>query len=138
MSESRPKPIPVADDLTRPFWDAARERRLVVQRCEACGYYNHPPRVACDSCLSLKLRFDPVSGRGAVHTFTLMHQRNVPGFEDESPYINIIVELAEQPMLLMASTLPHSERPRVRIGALVEVYFEEREGGVVIPQFRIV
>src|SRR5260370_364556 len=73
-----------------------------------------------------------------VHTFTVMHQRNVPGFEDESPYINIIVELAEQPMLLMASTLPHSERPRVRIGALVEVYFEEREGGVVIPQFRIV
>src|SRR5216684_7547444 len=82
MSESRPKPIPVADDLTRPFWDAARERRLVVQRCEACGYYNHPPRVACDACLSLKLRFEPVSGRGAVHTFTVMHQRNVPGFED--------------------------------------------------------
>ena len=67
-----------------------------------------------------------------------MHQRDVPGFEDEAPFINIIVELAEQPRLLMASNLPLAERDKVRIGAPVEVWFEDRGNGVILPQFKIV
>jgi uncharacterized OB-fold protein len=132
------KPIPVADDLTNPFWDAAKERRLVVQRCGSCGYYNHPPRPYCDACTAQEMRFEPVSGRGTVYSFTVMHQRDVAGFEEEAPFINIVVELAEQPRLLMVSNLALSERAKVKIGAAVEVYFEERGEGVVIPQFRIV
>jgi uncharacterized OB-fold protein len=137
MSEVRTKPIPVPDDVTRPFWDAVNRHQLTVQRCSACGYYNHPPRSVCDSCLSQELRFEPVSGRGRIHTFTVMHQRDVPGFETESPFINIVVELDEQPMLLMVSNLPISERNRLRIGGSVMVDFEDRGNGVTVPQFRI-
>jgi len=132
------KPVPVADDLTGPFWDAAKERRLVVQRCGSCGYYNHPPRPYCDACSAQELRFEPVSGRGVIYSFTVMHQRDVAGFEDEAPFINIVVELSEQPRLLMVSNLALSERAKVKIGAAAEVYFEDRGEGVVIPQFRIV
>jgi uncharacterized protein len=132
------KPIPVADDLTSQFWDAAKEHRLVVQRCGSCGYYNHPPRPYCDACTAQEMRFEPVSGRGKVYSFTVMHQRDVAGFEEEAPFINIVVELAEQPRLLMVSNLALSERAKVKIGAAVEVYFEERGEGVAIPQFRIV
>lgn len=138
MSESRPKPIPLSDEITVAFWEAARHRQLVVQRCTTCGYYNHPPRITCDACLSQALRFDPVSGRGRIHSFTLMHQRDVPGFESEAPFINIVVELDEQPMLLMVSNLPVSARERVSIGAPVEVDFEDRGNDVIVPQFRIV
>lgn len=137
MSDARLKPIPSPDDITRPFWDAVNERRLVVQQCTACRYYNHPPRTVCDACLSQELHFEPVSGRGRLHSFTVMHQRDVPGFESEAPFINIVVELQEQPMLLMVSNLPISERERVRIGAPVMVEFEDRGGGVIVPQFRI-
>ncbi len=132
------KPIPAPDDLTRPFWDAARARRLVAQRCAACGYYNHPPRNFCDACLGRELAFTPISGRGVVYTFTVMHQRDVAGFESEAPFIAMVVELVEQPMLLMVSNLPIGERDRVRIGAPAEVWFEDRGDGVIIPQFRIV
>jgi len=138
MSEPRPKPIPAADEITQPFWDAARDHRLTVQRCASCGYYNHPPRPFCDSCLSQQLKFEPVSGRGTVFTFIVMHQRDVPGFEDEAPFVNIIVELAEQPRLLMASNLPLAERDKVCIGAPVEVWFEDRGNGVILPQFRLI
>ncbi len=137
MSDARPKPIPIPDDLTRPFWEAARERRLVLQRCATCNYYNHPPRHACDACLSQQLRFEPVSGLGRIHTFTIMHQRDVPGFESEAPFINIVVELEEQPALFMLSNLPISERDRLRIGAPVKVEFEDRGNGEIVPQFRI-
>jgi uncharacterized OB-fold protein len=131
------KPVPVPDELSRPFWDAAKERRLVIQRCGSCGYYNHPPRRFCDACLAQELRFEPVSGRGVVYTFTVMHQRDVAGFEDDAPFINLVVELAEQPQLLMVSNLPFADRAKVSIGAAVEVAFEDRGEGVVVPQFRL-
>jgi uncharacterized OB-fold protein len=138
VSATSKKPVPVADELSSPFWQAAKERRLVIQRCASCGYYNHPPRLFCDACLAQELRFEPVSGRGTVYTFTVMHQRDVAGFEDEAPFINIVVELAEQPQLLMVSNLPIADRAKVSIGAAVEVDFEDRGEGVVVPQFRIV
>jgi len=138
MSDQRPKPVPAADELSAPFWNAARERRLVIQRCGDCNYYNHPPRSFCDACLSQRLAFQPVSGRGTVYSYTVMHQRDVAGFEHEAPFANIVVELAEQPLLLMVANLPIGERDRVRVGAPVEAYFEDRGGGIIIPQFRMV
>ena len=138
MNEPRPKPIPVADELSKAFWNGARERQLVIQRCADCNYYNHPPRPVCDACLSQRLEFQKVSGQGTIYSFTVMHQRDVAGFEHEAPFINIVVELVEQPLLLMVANVPTGERDRVRVGAPVEVYFEERDAGVVIPQFRII
>jgi len=131
------KPVPVPDELSRPFWEAAKERRLAIQRCGSCGYYNHPPRLFCDTCLGQELPFEAVSGRGAVYTFTVMHQRDVSGFEEDAPFINIVVQLTEQAKLLMVSNLPISQRAKVSIGAPVEVYFEGRGDGVVVPQFRL-
>src|SRR2546423_12902621 len=112
MSDARAKPSPIPDSITKPFWDAVSQRRLLVQRCTACGHYNHPPRSACDACLSQKLDFEEVSGRGRIYSFTVMHQRDVAGFEAEAPFINIVVELEEQRMLLMVSNLPISDRRR--------------------------
>jgi len=66
-----------------------------------------------------------------------MHQRDVAGFEGEAPFINIVVELIEQPLLLMVANLPNGERDRLRTGAAVEVWFEDRAAGVVVPQFRL-
>jgi uncharacterized OB-fold protein len=136
MAARSEKPVPVADELSQPFWDAAKQRLLVIQRCGECGYYNHPPRPICERCSSQRLEFAPVSGRGTIYTFTVMHQPSVAGFEDEVPYINIVVELNEQRLLFMVSNLPHADRDKVRIGGRVEVHFEERGPDLVLPQFR--
>ncbi len=136
MAAPGEKPVPVADELSQPFWDAAQERRLVVQRCAECGYYNHPPRPACDRCSAQRLAFAPVSGRATIYTFAVMHQPSVAGFEGEVPYINLVVELEEQPMLFMVSNLPHAELDKIRIGGPAEVWFEERSPGLVLAQFR--
>lgn len=79
----------------------------------------------------------PVSGRGKIYTFLVMHQRDVAGFQDEAPFINVVVELEEQPMLLMVANLPISDREQLRIDAPVLVCFEDRGDGVVVPQFRL-
>ena len=136
MTDRQGRPLPVADDLSQPFWEAAKQRRLVVQRCQECGYFNHPPRPACEACQSQQLQFEPVSGRGTIYSFTVMHQPNIAGFEDQIPYINILVELEEQPLLFMVSNLPASDLDKIKIGGQVEVYFEEVDPDTPLPQFR--
>ncbi len=136
MTNRQGRPLPVADDLSQPFWEAAKQQRLVVQRCRECGYFNHPPRLACDACQSQQLQFEPVSGQGTIYSFTVMHQPNVAGFENQIPYINILVELEEQPLLFMVSNLPASDLDKIKIGGQVEVSFEEVDPDTALPQFR--
>ena len=47
-----PKPIPVPDELSKPFWDACNERRLIVQNCTACDRMQYPPQAMCAGCRS--------------------------------------------------------------------------------------
>lgn len=75
---------PLVTDLTRPFWDAANEGVLAIQRCTDCRSFNHPPRLACDRCLSDELAFEPVSGLGTVWSFTVTHQKSVAGLDRKS------------------------------------------------------
>lgn len=129
---------PGITELTRPFWDAAGQRVLAIQRCRDCGYFNHPPREACDRCLSAKLAFEPVSGLGTVWSFTVMHQQSVAGFEATVPYLTALVELDEQAMLLLVTNLPGASAESAHIGQRVSVAFEPigpLEDGLILPQF---
>ena len=136
--EKKDKPVPAPDELTQPFWDASREGRLDIQRCGSCGYYNHPPKPLCDNCGSEDLGFEPVSGKGKIYSYTLMRQRNVQGFEDNLPYLNIIVELDEQPMLFMITNFVGGGPEDVKIGQAVEVMFEKVSEDIFLPQFKLV
>lgn len=130
------RPLPLPDELTRPFWEAAAERRLVVQRCAACGFWQQPPAPLCQRCAGTDLAFQPVSGRGRVYTYTTMYQKSVAGFEEAVPYVNLVVELDEQPLLLLLSDLPAAAADWVHIGARVEVTFEPLPDGLLLPQWR--
>ncbi len=138
MSPAQEKPRPLIDALTRPFWAAAWEHRLVIQRCQECRAFNHPPRPVCAACHGTVLTFEPVSGRGTIYSFSVMYQPTVAGFGDELPYLNILVELEEQPRLFLVSDLPATHRERVRVGGKVEVYFEEVDTELTLPKFRLV
>jgi uncharacterized OB-fold protein len=131
------KPTPKRTELTAPFWDAAREHRLVIQRCTACGYYNHPPVPLCDDCSSPDLAFTEVSGKGTVYTYSLMHQKNIQGFEEDIPYMTALVELDEQPNLLLMTNLPGAKPDEIKIGQPVEVEFQQFTDDIVLPQFRL-
>ncbi|HEX5368714.1 MAG TPA: OB-fold domain-containing protein [Dehalococcoidia bacterium] len=127
--------LPQVNDLTRPFWEAANQGRLAIQRCGDCGYYNHPPKPLCDRCLSDGLSFEDVSGLGKVWTYTVMHQKSVAGFEESVPYVTALVELDEQPLLLLTTNLPGIEASDVRIGTRVQVSFQRLGDGIALPQF---
>ena len=118
---ARPRPEP--DALTQGFWDAAREHRLVVQRCDRCELLRHYPQPMCPGCHSESWTWAELSGNGTVHTFTVTHQAFHPAWADRVPFAVATIELDEG--VRMVSDLPPSDVERVVIGARVACFFED-------------
>ena len=130
------KPPPVPDEVSRHYWEGARQGSLLLQRCTACHFYLHPPGVACPRCLSESLDVVPARGRGTVYAFTVARQAFDPAFADDVPYVLALVELDEQPGLRMVTNIIDSELSEITAGAPVQATFEQR-GEWSIPQFRL-
>src|SRR4051812_28880518 len=130
MATSPNRPVPVPDERTQPFWDAAGENQLVIDRCDDCGLYSYPPPPICPRCHSSRLTFQPVSGRGTIYAVTINHYPAVKGLQDKVPYAVIAVELEEQPGLLFLADLVNAPASTATVGLPVEVTFEPLEGGL--------
>jgi len=129
------KPAPEPDDVTAFYWRGAAEGTLLVLRCAACGFLSHPPDVSCARCGAAVLDPAPMSGLGSVYTFAIVRQAFDPMFLPEVPYVVALVELDEQPGLVLLTNIVDVDVDAVEIGMRVEVTFEDRDGSVV-PQFR--
>ena len=69
----RPLPAPVTPEA-RPYWDGAREGKLMIPKCQACGKAFLYPRVLCPFCASRDITWIQASGRGTLHSFEIAHQ----------------------------------------------------------------
>jgi uncharacterized OB-fold protein len=127
-------PAPGADWETRGYWEGAARGELVLQRCRACGAVQHRPRAVCALCLGGEIEHFAASGRGTVHTFTVTHQNQAPGFREACPYVLAYVDLEEGPRLL--TNVVGCEPAQVRIGMPVVVEFAATDGEFPVPVFR--
>ncbi len=121
---------PAVTEETAPFWDAAREGRVVVERCTACGAHGFPPRGICRSCRGREMEWVEVTGPGVVYSYTVNHQRWLPDLE--VPYTVALVDLPAHPGVRIAGRL-HGEPV---IGGEVDFGVEEGPGGFAVPSFR--
>jgi hypothetical protein len=128
-------PLPVPTPETRPFWDGVRRHELLLQRCRPCGEHFFYPRAVCPKCLSADLEWRAVSGRGTLHTFTVVH-RGARGFPIGPPYVIAIVALDEGPRLMTNLVGIEPDPARIAIGMPVEVVFEDVTPEVTLPHFR--
>jgi uncharacterized protein len=128
--------VPGMTELTAPYWAAAREGRLVVQECRSCRQVWHPPLPRCPHCHAPDPGWRPVSGEGAVYTYTVVRHATHYAFAGQVPYILAIVELAEGPRLVTALVGADPARPdQVRVGQPVRAVFREVADGVTLPYF---
>jgi uncharacterized OB-fold protein len=114
------RPVPEPTPLSAPFWRAAADGVLVVQRCQDCGRLEWTPQVACSRCLTETLQWARMSGRGTVYSFSVVHRPQTPAFP--APYVVAIVELEEGVRMLTDLVGVHPEQ--VRIGQPVAVAFD--------------
>ena len=134
---SSPRPLPVPDEQSAPFWTAAAEHVLTVARCSRCGAFAIPVDVVCDRCHSTQpdYVFEPVSGRGAIRSWSVIRQSFLPGFDDDLPFVLVDVELEEQADLRMIARLLDGPDAPLRTGSRVRAAFEDVGSGTSVPAF---
>jgi uncharacterized OB-fold protein len=128
-------PLPEPNDLTRFFWDGVAEHRLMILRCNDCGFYIHWPRVVCSNCLSTNLSPAEVSGDAVLSTWTLPSQPIDPYFRSKVPYVLAVVELVEQHALKMVTNIVDCATDDLRIDMPLHVSFRELAPGCTLPLF---
>ena len=131
MAIDLPKPAINAD--SKPFWEAAREERLLVKHCDACDRPFFPPRYLCPFCWSESTSWVEASGEGMVYSYTVMARAPAPEFASRAPYVVALVDLAEGPRMMANIVGPGSAA--TAIGDRVRVRFEDRGDGWKVPQF---
>jgi uncharacterized protein len=131
VQPSLPQPVANADSL--PYWNAAREGRLVIRRCRACGELHFMPRHLCPACWSDDLEWLDTKGVGRVHSFSIGRRASDPAFASRVPYVIALVELEEGPRM-MANILGNDALD-VAINDAVNVTFEDRGDGAMLAQF---
>jgi uncharacterized protein len=105
----------------------------LIQRCQRCQTYVHPPGPVCPICFDGELAYEPVTGRGSIWSFTRNNQRwDTTSQTDE--YVIAIIELDEQPGLRLVSNIVNAPREQVQIGGRVRATFVKTDE-VHIPVF---
>ena len=137
MSAEASRPLPLPDEVTAPFWEACRKHELRMQRCAGCGRLRFLPRPMCPHCQSFESEWARMSGEGTLFSFVVCHPPVLPAFQARAPFAVALVELAEDPALRMVGGVLDCPPERLRIGQKLRVAFEEIEGGVVLPQWRL-
>lgn len=126
--------LPTPDNESQPFWDAAREGRLLIKHCDACGQYYFYPRDFCPRCWSDRTTWVEAAGTGTVYTYSVVHSNDLPPFPSRVPYVAAIVELDEGPRLM--TNVVDCDPSTVEVGMPVEVTFRRETDEITLPVFR--
>jgi hypothetical protein len=129
---SRPLPRITLD--SQEFWKSTHEHAMRLQRCTSCETWRYYPNEACPHCSALTYEWLPVSGKGEIHTFTLLERARGNPFEGETPFALVLVTLDEGPVLM--SNLVDYEEGELAIGQRVVVGYEDVNDEVTLPVFR--
>lgn len=128
------KPLPVIDDLTRPYWEHARAHRLSVQVCTRCGDRHFPPSPVCPKCLSDAQEWQVASGRATLVSWCTFHRAYWSSFKEDIPYDVCVVQLEEGP--LVVSNFAAGRPEGVHAGMRLEAVFDDVTPEVSLVRFR--
>lgn len=127
MSPMKRMEPPADEPISQPFWEATRERRLVLQWCTSCEQAVHYPREACPRCLGFDLEWRPATGKGEVYAFSVQYPKG------DDAYTVALVELEEG--VRMMTNIVGCSPDDVQVGAAVQVTWEELSDGRNLPLF---
>ncbi len=130
------KPLPQADPVTAPFWESVKAHEMKIQRCNDTGKYFFYPRGMSPFTLSSNISWEPVSGKGTVHAFTIVHLNRAPGFSDDLPYVVAMVELEEGPRMMSNLIDIEADPEHVKIGMPVELFYDDVTDEITLPKFK--
>ena len=128
---NKPLPRPVSPELTKPFWEAAQRHELVMPRCKKCDHFFFYPREECPRCFSRDHEWSRVTGKGRLHSYTIIRQPANPAFRADAPHVYALVQLDEGPR--MVTNIVECEFDDLRVDMPVEAVYDD-----VTPEWTLV
>jgi uncharacterized protein len=133
-SDAPPRPRPATTRDTGWWFDALSGGDIRVQRCAACGLLRHPPAPMCPRCHGLGFDDVGITGTGTIHSFTVVHYPQVPGFTYPLAVVLVDVDVdgeAVRPVRMVMNTRD-TDLSAVVVGAPVRIEVHE-DGGQRLP-----
>jgi uncharacterized OB-fold protein len=140
LAPGLPIPVPARDGLDAPFWEAAAEGSLKLQRCAGCGGWQWGPEWICHRCHGDDVTFEAVEPKGRIYSFERVWHPVHPALKEQGPYLVVLVELPQAGDVRMVGNLLGDPNQEVRIGAPVEAVFEhhtDAEPSFTLIQWRV-
>jgi len=110
------KPMP----FTQPYWDATRQKKLVIQYDPAVKRYQFYPRPMSIFTGKRNLEWREVSGNGTVFSYTIT-RRAPPPFRGHEPFAVAMVELDEGVRIM--GDLVNVAEDQIKIGMSVKPFW---------------
>jgi len=126
--------LPNPDHETQEYWDAARDGRLLIKRCAACGKAHFYPRPFCPHCWSNDVSWEEASGRATLYTYSIVRRNDLPPFNERVPYVAAVVDLDEGPRMM--TNVEGCAEDDLEIGMPLVVDFRVETDEVTVPVFR--
>jgi uncharacterized OB-fold protein len=126
--------LPTPDAETQPYWDGARDGKLLIKHCNSCGRAHFYPRPFCPHCWSDDVEWQEASGRATLYTYSIVRRNDLPPFPDRVPYVAAVVDLEEGPRMM--TNVEGCEEADLAIGMDLVVDFRTETDEVTIPVFR--
>jgi uncharacterized OB-fold protein len=124
---------PPIGTASAPFWEATRDKRLLLPWCTACERPLWYPREVCPRCLDSAIEWREASGRGRVYAVTVDYKPQNPALAALGPYAVVLVELDEGVRLL--GNMVGGDPEEVAVGMAVAVTWEPLSDGHHLVQF---
>ena len=125
--------LPQPDHASRHYWQSAADGNLDLQRCTSCRQFQFYPRSLCASCTG-ETEWVDASGRGTLHTYTVIRQNRSQAFAALAPYVVGIVELQEG--VRMMSNIVDCDIDALTVGMALEVLLLPAADGIGLPFWR--
>jgi uncharacterized OB-fold protein len=129
------KPLPVVQPWSKPFWEAAKRHKLMIQTCNDCGLKIFYPRKYCPDCWSANLGWFEASGRGRVFSYSITMAGVEERFAEDLPFVLALVDLEEG--IRMMTNIVECKPDEVSIGMDVKVTFRDVTDEFSLPMFKL-
>ncbi|QPQ35744.1 MULTISPECIES: Zn-ribbon domain-containing OB-fold protein [unclassified Lysinibacillus] len=131
------KPIPLKTQDNQPYWDAADRHELVLQKCETCNSYNHPPGPACSKCGATELSWESQGSdiTGTIYSYVVSYRPFLPGFQDDLPTIIVVVQLDKLNEVKIIGNVLACPPEEIKIGMPVKMTWQDITEDRALPQW---
>jgi|Deesub1362B_J571_1020462.scaffolds.fasta_scaffold19974_2 hypothetical protein len=120
------------EKLIQKYLNFIGERKLVGLKCKKCGTFILPPKSICKKCGSKEFEWIEFSGKGSLHTFTVIHIAP-KRFLNDVPYVVGVVQLEEGPKVTARIVGVDPNKPEtIKTGMPLKATFIESGGHVLL------